>query len=44
MALFICAILTFRTYCNQMAKAQTIPSAANPLVKGVRRAVAGGGW
>src|SRR5882724_9544070 len=43
-ALFICAILNVqKPYCNQMLKAETIASAANPLVKDVRRAISGGG-
>jgi len=42
-ALFICAILISKTYCNQMPKPETITSAANPLLKDVRRAIARGG-
>jgi TrmH family RNA methyltransferase len=41
---FICGILIVqKPYCNQMQKAETISSAANPLLKDVRRAVARGG-
>jgi TrmH family RNA methyltransferase len=49
-ARFTCGILNIRIpYCNQMAKPETITSAANPLVKDVRRAIARGalteqGW
>ena len=42
-ALFICAILNSKPYCNQMPKAETITSAANPLLKDVRRAIVRGG-
>src|SRR5689334_17690938 len=47
---FICGILNFgQPYCNQMAKPETITSAANPLIKDVRRAIVRGaltheGW
>src|ERR1039457_6697383 len=49
-ARFMCGILNIRKpYCKQMAKAETITSAANPLLKDVRRAIARGtlteqGW
>src|ERR1035437_3864412 len=49
-ARFTCGILNIRKpYCNQMAKAETITSAANPLLKDVRRGIARGtlteqGW
>jgi TrmH family RNA methyltransferase len=40
---FICGILIVQNHCNQMPRAETITSAANPLVKDVRRAIARGG-
>ena len=46
----MCAILIVQNHhCNQMAKPETITSAANPLFKDVRRAIARGalteeGW
>src|SRR4051812_1247414 len=41
---FMCAILNVQTpYCKRMARAETITSAANPLIKDVRRAIARGG-
>jgi TrmH family RNA methyltransferase len=43
MVLFICAILISKPYCNQMPKPETITSAANPLLKDVRRAIGRGG-
>src|ERR1039457_3334434 len=43
-ACFICAILNVqKPYCNQMPRPETITSAANPLVKDVRRAISRGG-
>src|SRR5947208_148267 len=43
-ARFICAILNVqKPYCNQMPKPETITSAANPLLKDVRRAIVRGG-
>jgi TrmH family RNA methyltransferase len=39
----MCAILISKHYCSGMAKAETITSAANPLLKEVRRAIARGG-
>src|SRR5215475_10104278 len=50
-AFFMCAMLNVQTirHCNQMARVQTITSAANPLIKDIRRAIARGsltdeGW
>src|SRR3954469_23465443 len=43
MARFICGILTFSNPLEIMPKAETITSAANPLLKDVRRAIARGG-
>jgi TrmH family RNA methyltransferase len=43
MARFICGILTFSNPIVIMPKAETITSAANPLLKDVRRAIARGG-
>jgi len=40
---FICDNLIVRTYCRHMSRPETISSAANPLVKDVRRAIARGG-
>src|SRR5256885_9678522 len=45
----MCGILNVQPHCNQMARAETITSAANPLLKDVRRAIARGtltdqGW
>src|SRR5437870_7073856 len=45
----MCGILNVQPNCNQMARAETIISAANPLLKDVRRAIARGtlteqGW
>jgi TrmH family RNA methyltransferase len=41
---FICGILIVQNpYCNQMPRPETITSAANPMVKDVRRAAARGG-
>lgn len=43
-ARFMCGILIVRKpYCNQMPRAQTITSAANPLLKEIRRAIGRGG-
>jgi TrmH family RNA methyltransferase len=42
----MCGILNLKCsapYCNQMQKTETITSAANPLIKDVRRAIAQGG-
>jgi TrmH family RNA methyltransferase len=46
---FICGILIVQNHCNRMATPETITSAANPLLKDVRRAIARGsltaqGW